>query len=141
MEKAPCLCTKLRQPALTSTPCHDAMLAPLGLGITIFRLVPAQQRSRAMGITVAVGSFGQFAMLPTSLGDRRAGLASRPASVNATPRHAAGRAGEQLNPKLTFQFGDTAGGDCWGTPRSRVPPRQSRCAEQWHETSGYVRSG
>jgi len=29
----------------------------------------------------------------------------------------------------------------WGTPRSRVPPRQSRCAEQWQETSGYVRSG
>ncbi len=35
---------------------------------TISRLVPAEQRSLAMGITMAVGSFGQFVMLPFGLG-------------------------------------------------------------------------
>jgi MFS family permease len=35
---------------------------------TISRLVPPERRSLAMGITMAVGSFGQFIMLPTSLG-------------------------------------------------------------------------
>jgi MFS family permease len=35
---------------------------------TLSRLVPADQRSLAMGITMAVGSFGQFVMLPVSLG-------------------------------------------------------------------------
>jgi predicted MFS family arabinose efflux permease len=35
---------------------------------TLSRLVPAEQRSLAMGITMAVGSFGQFVMLPLSLG-------------------------------------------------------------------------
>jgi len=35
---------------------------------TISRLVPPQQRSLAMGITMAVGSFGQFVMLPFGLG-------------------------------------------------------------------------
>jgi MFS family permease len=35
---------------------------------TLSRLVSAEQRSLAMGITMAVGSFGQFVMLPVSLG-------------------------------------------------------------------------
>ena len=35
---------------------------------TISRLVPAERRSLAMGITMSVGSFGQFVMLPASLG-------------------------------------------------------------------------
>ncbi len=35
---------------------------------TLSRLVPAEQRSLAMGITMAVGSFGQFVMLPLGLG-------------------------------------------------------------------------
>ena len=35
---------------------------------TVSRLVPAEQRSLAMGITMAVGSFGQFVMLPIGLG-------------------------------------------------------------------------
>ena len=34
---------------------------------TISRLVPAERRSLAMGITMSVGSFGQFIMLPASL--------------------------------------------------------------------------
>lgn len=52
------------------------VLIGLGLSGTTFpvifgaisRLVPAEQRSMAMGITMAVGSFGQFALLPISLG-------------------------------------------------------------------------
>ena len=52
------------------------MLIGLGLSGTTFpvifaaisRLVAPNQRSLAMGITMAVGSFGQFAMLPISLG-------------------------------------------------------------------------
>lgn len=52
------------------------VLIGLGLSGTTFpvifgaisRLVPATQRSLAMGITMAVGSFGQFAMLPVSMG-------------------------------------------------------------------------
>jgi MFS family permease len=52
------------------------VLIGLGLSGTTFpvifgaisKLVPAAQRSLAMGITMAVGSFGQFAMLPLSLG-------------------------------------------------------------------------
>lgn len=52
------------------------VLIGLGLSGTTFpvifgaisKLVPAEQRSLAMGITMAVGSFGQFAMLPLSLG-------------------------------------------------------------------------
>jgi len=35
---------------------------------TISRLVPPERRSLAMGISMAVGSFGQFVMLPVSLG-------------------------------------------------------------------------
>ncbi len=35
---------------------------------TLARLVPPERRSMAMGITMAVGSFGQFVMLPASLG-------------------------------------------------------------------------
>ena len=35
---------------------------------TISRVVPAERRSLAMGITMSVGSFGQFIMLPASLG-------------------------------------------------------------------------
>ena len=35
---------------------------------TIGRLVPPERRSLAMGITMSVGSFGQFIMLPASLG-------------------------------------------------------------------------
>lgn len=35
---------------------------------TVSRLVPAEYRSMAMGIATAVGSFGQFIMLPVSLG-------------------------------------------------------------------------
>ena len=35
---------------------------------TIGRLVPPERRSLAMGITMSVGSFGQFVMLPVSLG-------------------------------------------------------------------------
>ena len=34
----------------------------------ISRLVPLEQRSLALGITMSVGSFGQFALLPLSLG-------------------------------------------------------------------------
>lgn len=34
----------------------------------ISRLVPQEQRSLALGITMSVGSFGQFALLPLSLG-------------------------------------------------------------------------
>ncbi|MCR9127206.1 MAG: MFS transporter [Rhodobacteraceae bacterium] len=34
----------------------------------ISRAVPAEKRSTAMGISMAVGSFGQFAMLPVALG-------------------------------------------------------------------------
>ena len=52
------------------------VLIGLGLSGTTFpvifgaisRLVSPQQRSLAMGITMSVGSFGQFAMLPLSLG-------------------------------------------------------------------------
>ena len=52
------------------------VLIGLGLSGTTFpvifgaisRLVTPQQRSLAMGITMSVGSFGQFAMLPLSLG-------------------------------------------------------------------------
>ena len=52
------------------------VLIGLGLSGTTFpvifgaisRLVAPQQRSFAMGITMSVGSFGQFAMLPISLG-------------------------------------------------------------------------
>lgn len=52
------------------------VLIGLGLSGTTFpvifgaisRLVAPQQRSLAMGITMSVGSFGQFAMLPVSLG-------------------------------------------------------------------------
>lgn len=52
------------------------VLIGLGLSGTTFpvifaaisRLVPAEQRSLAMGITMSVGSFGQFALLPISLG-------------------------------------------------------------------------
>lgn len=52
------------------------VLIGLGLSGTTFpvifaaisRLVAPQQRSLAMGITMSVGSFGQFAMLPISLG-------------------------------------------------------------------------
>ncbi len=52
------------------------VLIGLGLSGTTFpvvfgalsRLVPPEQRSLAMGITMAVGSFGQFVMLPLSLG-------------------------------------------------------------------------
>ena len=52
------------------------LLIGLGLAGTTFpvifaaisRLVPATQRSMAMGITMAVGSFGQFALVPVSLG-------------------------------------------------------------------------
>lgn len=52
------------------------VLIGLGLSGTTFpvifgaisRLVAPQQRSLAMGITMSVGSFGQFAMLPLSLG-------------------------------------------------------------------------
>ena len=52
------------------------VLIGLGLSGTTFpvifgaisRLVAAENRSMAMGITMAVGSFGQFAMLPLSLG-------------------------------------------------------------------------
>jgi len=52
------------------------VLIGLGLSGTTFpvifaaisRLVPPEQRSLAMGITMSVGSFGQFAMLPISLG-------------------------------------------------------------------------
>ncbi|MDX8354372.1 MFS transporter [Cognatiyoonia sp. IB215182] len=52
------------------------VLIGLGLSGTTFpvifaaisRLVAPEQRSLAMGITMAVGSFGQFAMLPISLG-------------------------------------------------------------------------
>ena len=52
------------------------ILIGLGLSGTTFpvifgaisRLVSPQQRSLAMGITMSVGSFGQFAMLPLSLG-------------------------------------------------------------------------
>lgn len=52
------------------------ILIGLGLSGTTFpvifaaisRLVATEQRSLAMGITMAVGSFGQFAMLPISLG-------------------------------------------------------------------------
>jgi MFS family permease len=52
------------------------VLIGLGLSGTTFpvifgvisRLVPPQHRSLAMGITMSVGSFGQFAILPLSLG-------------------------------------------------------------------------
>ena len=52
------------------------MLIGLGLSGTTFpvifgalsRLVAPEKRSLAMGITLAVGSFGQFVMLPVSLG-------------------------------------------------------------------------
>ncbi|MEO1637633.1 MAG: MFS transporter [Pseudomonadota bacterium] len=52
------------------------ILIGLGLSGTTFpvifgaisRLVAPEQRSLAMGITMAVGSFGQFALLPVSLG-------------------------------------------------------------------------
>lgn len=52
------------------------VLIGLGLSGTTFpvifaaisRLVAPEQRSLAMGITMSVGSFGQFAMLPVSLG-------------------------------------------------------------------------
>ncbi len=52
------------------------LLIGLGLSGTTFpvifgaisRLVAPEQRSLAMGITMAVGSFGQFALLPISLG-------------------------------------------------------------------------
>ncbi|MEM8538705.1 MAG: MFS transporter [Pseudomonadota bacterium] len=52
------------------------ILIGLGLSGTTFpvifaaisRLVASEQRSLAMGITMAVGSFGQFALLPVSLG-------------------------------------------------------------------------
>nr|WP_176947339.1 MFS transporter [Pseudomonas benzenivorans] len=52
------------------------LLIGIGLSGTSFsvllgvvgRAVPAQQRSMAMGIAAAAGSFGQFAMLPGSLG-------------------------------------------------------------------------
>ena len=52
------------------------VLIGLGLSGTTFpvifgaisRLVTVEQRSLAMGITMAVGSFGQFALLPVSLG-------------------------------------------------------------------------
>ena len=52
------------------------VLIGLGLSCTTFpvnfgaisRLVRPEQRSLAMGITMSVGSFGQFAMLPISLG-------------------------------------------------------------------------
>ena len=52
------------------------ILIGLGLSGTTFpvifgaisRLVTPEQRSLAMGITMAVGSFGQFALLPVSLG-------------------------------------------------------------------------
>ena len=52
------------------------VLIGLGLSGTTFpvifgaisRLVSPEQRSMAMGITMSVGSFGQFAMLPISLG-------------------------------------------------------------------------
>lgn len=52
------------------------VLIGLGLAGTTFpvifgaisRIVAPEQRSMAMGITMAVGSFGQFAMLPISLG-------------------------------------------------------------------------
>ena len=57
--------------ALSAGICIGLALSGTGFSVVlaaVSRAVPPQQRSMAMGIASAVGSFGQFAMLPGALG-------------------------------------------------------------------------
>jgi MFS family permease len=103
------------------------LLVGLGLSGTTFavvlgavgRAVPPERRSRALGIATAIGSFGQFAMLPgtlsaigwlgwsgalIALAAASAAMAVLAAGLVGEPRHAAAHAGPAAGEALREAF-------------------------------------